>query len=337
MPPPDRLAQATFSSYQAQTPGQTHALRAARRFARDLRTHTPSLARRARQLFKGEVAPPRRGLYLVGPVGTGKSHLLAATYHALTPGVPCAFMHSSSLFRVQERPERFAERLADKCRVLCLDEVELDDAANEARLAHTLRTLGRLGVALMATSNVRPGQFLSSQVGPGRFEHFLHATFEEEHEVVFVGGEDYRARQEAPGRAWIGPAGEADARLRRAYEADARQARWLPFGALLRAATEAAHEALIDELAEAESLYIAGIAIEGTDDALRLLRIIDALHWRPDAPVLYFSAEAMPEDWFDAEARRGLEKGIAEKFRRTTSRLRALCRIERVEAADVQR
>ncbi len=332
MRPPDRLARATFATYQAETPDQARALRAARRFAEDLRTHTPSLKRRARRLL-GKRPPPRRGLYLVGPVGTGKSHLLAATYHALTPEVPCAFMHSSALFRVTERPERFAERLADDCRVFCLDEVELDDAANEARLVHTLRSLSRLGVVLMATSNVRPKGFLSGQIGPGRFEHFLHATFEEEHEVVFVGGEDYRARQAAPGRAWIGPSEAAEARLRQAFEADARRARWLPFPELMHAATETAHETLIDRLAEAESLYVPGIAIEGTDDALRLLRIIDALHWRPDAPVFYFSAEEAPEDWFSAETRRGLEKGIAEKFRRTTSRLNALAESEEVTGA----
>jgi cell division protein ZapE len=100
----------------------------------------------------------------------------------------------------------------------------------------------------------------------------------------------------------------------------------------LHQATEVAHERLIERLAEADRLAVEGIAITGTDDALRLLRLIDALYTRPDAPALFFTAEAPPEAWFDPDAHAGLAKGIAEKFTRTVSRLYAMCEVTVVGA-----
>ncbi|PSP71956.1 hypothetical protein BRC80_04305, partial [Halobacteriales archaeon QH_9_66_26] len=91
-------------------------------------------------LGRTETSRPN-GLYLVGPAGTGKTHLLAAVYNALTPAVSCAFLHSSTLFRQTVPPTAFAHRLADEHAVCCLDEVEIDDPANEMRLVQVLQTL----------------------------------------------------------------------------------------------------------------------------------------------------------------------------------------------------
>ena len=67
----------------------------------------------------------------------------------------------------------------------------------------------------------------------------------------------------------------------------------------------------------------------GTDDALRLLRLIDDLYLHPEPPTLYFTAPETPEAWLRPDAAHGsLEQGIAEKFTRTASRLYALCEVE---------
>lgn len=334
MPPPARFADATFGTYEAGTPSQAEARDAARRFADRLRTR-PSFTQWLRRLFGSRTRPDAHGLYFVGPVGTGKTHLLAAMYHALHPAVPCAFLHSSTLFRTTVPPDRYAAAVAARYEVLCLDEVEIDDPANEVRLVRMLRALEQHRVRLLATSNVTPEQFMANRMGPGRFERFLQNEFSARHRIVYVGGDDYRrhARNgaEAQGRAWIGPAAEARAALRDAYRTDAGDRCWMTFDALREASRTTAHARLLDRLTACDSLYVAGIAITNTDDALRLLRIVDDLYVRPDAPRLYLSATEPPKRWFDAADQTGLAADVADKFTRTISRLHALCTVERLD------
>lgn len=335
MQPPRRFASATFGAYRAQTPSQATACREAKAFVDDIRARQRPL-NRLRRLFQrrgASLAGSWRGLYLVGPVGTGKTHLLAAVYHALCPDVPCAFLHAGQLFRTTEPPEDFARRLAERYRVLCLDEVELDDPANEARLVLVLKRLGRLGVMLLATSNVEPERFLSAAFGNDRFRRFLDEEFRQRYKIVFVGGDDYRRRQAKPGRAWIGPPHLTRPLLQRRFERDTGAKRWMDFQDLREASTTTEHTRLVRELARPDGLYLADVAPDGTDDALRLLRLIDDLYLLPEPPVLYFTSPQAPEAWLDADRAHGtIEKGIAEKFTRTASRLRALCEIERVDA-----
>jgi cell division protein ZapE len=103
----------------------------------------------------------------------------------------------------------------------------------------------------------------------------------------------------------------------------------MEFDDLLRAATETAHDPLVDALTSLDALFVAGIAIRDTDDALRLLRIIDDLYVEPDAPALFFTSETPPERWFDPDAHAGVAGAVADKFTRTVSRLHALCDVGR--------
>lgn len=332
MQPPARFAETTFAQYQAQTPSQVEALEDARAFVDYIR-QVQARQRGWRRWLP--TRPPRwRGLYLVGPVGTGKTHLLAAMYHALTPEVPCAFLHSSALFRTTTHPEEQAAALAESYGALCLDEVELDDPANEARLVLFLKALDDHGVMLLATSNVEPDRFLASTYGNDRFRRFLHEEFQQVYRITFVGGDDYRRSQATPGQAWIGPAAATRPAMRSTFDGDDRSARWLSFETLLHEATETEHTRLVGRLSHFEALYIEDIRIRHTDDALRLLRLIDDLYLRPAPPILYFTARQEPDAWFrPEEQQRGLQRGVAEKFTRTISRLYALCRIHTLDPA----
>jgi len=326
--PPDRFRSATFASYEAQTPSQIEALETARWFVEERRRFL-SLLERGRRWLGLDADPLPQGLYFVGPAGTGKTHLLAALYHALTPEVPCAFLHSSTLFRRTDPPAQFARRLAEDHAVCCLDEVEIDDPANEVRLVQWMRTLSAHGVALLATSNVDPEQTLVTHFGGGRIRQFLRSEFRDRYRVLPVEGADYRRTQdvERNGHGWIGPPDATCALLERAHaDADGATLRW-SFDELRHAATETAHEPLIDTLTAADHLFVEGIAIAGTDDALRLLRIIDTLYLHEDAPALYFTSTQAPDDWFAPEAHEGVAAAVAEKFDRTVSRLYALCAI----------
>lgn len=335
MPLPDRFDAATFDSYEAETPSQADALQIARKVVTECR-RSPTWGERLKRFIGLTQDRLPDGLYLVGPAGTGKTHLLASMYHALSPEVSCVFLHSSTLFRQTGSPEDFAHNVADTYSVCCLDEVEIDDPANEMRLVQVMKTLADRGVLLVATSNVEPEQYVSNQFSSGRFQRFLHREFRERYRVVFVGGEDYRRSpgRDRSGYGWIGPKRETRSSMKDAWAGVEGAARWWSFDDLREATTEMAHGSLIEDITAVEHLFVEDISITDTDDALRVLRVIDALYLHRDAPALYFSAEHAPDAWFDPEERAGVAQAVAEKFTRTVSRIHAMCSVETVDTAE---
>ena len=341
---PPRFESATFDNYEPQLAGQAEALSATRQFVERHSQSTSWPLSWATSVWKrmtGHEPSPPNGLYLVGPPGTGKTHLLAATYNALTPEVSCAFLHSSALFSQTEPPQAFAHRLADRFAVCCLDEMEIDDPANEMRLAAVMNTLSERGVPLLSTSNIEPGEHLSREFSGGRFQRFLQQSFQEQYRIVYVDGADYRRTPEAQppdertvGRGWIGPPAPTRQAMTATRASASGPVHWWTFEDLRTATTETAHTSLIDDLTTLEHLFVEGISITNTDDAFRLLRVVDALYLQADAPTLHFTSQQRPEAWFAPEDHNGVAGAVAEKFGRTVSRLHALCAIRQLPADD---
>lgn len=331
---PPRFDTATFASYQPATESQAAACRAVARFVEA----APWQVGWIRRTWRRRVgAPPQRGIYLVGPVGTGKTHLMAAAYRQLHPDTPCGFMHSRTLFQQTAAPQSVAQAIAAQCTVLCLDEVEIDDPANEARLVHTLQALDAAGVYLLASSNVRPDAFAKTNVGPTRFEHFLRNAFGQRYALQPVEGPDHRRAQAEPaaGTIWVGPPAATAARVDAVCSGTAHALR-LSFDAFRTKSRDTAPDALVEALVAAECLAIEDVALASTDDALRLLRVVDALYTHDAAPALYMTARTPPDEWFAPDRFAGLAQAIAEKFTRTVSRLHALCTITHVGASASQ-
>jgi cell division protein ZapE len=172
---------------------------------------------------------------------------------------------------------------------------------------------------------------MSAAFGRGRLDGFVSHDFRRNYHVVFVGGDDYRLRQHRMGRAFIGQG--ADERLAaEAALADGHSALF-SFADLMARATHTERRALAHDLARLDTLFIQGVNIAGTDDALRLLRLIDDLYSAPEAPTLFLSAQDPPADWFPLESQpAGLARAVAEKFRRTTSRIEGLVEIVLADA-----
>lgn len=146
--PPPRFRAATFAAYRVDpaVPGQAEAVAAVQAFA----------ARRVGVLARwfGRAGPP--GLYLEGSFGVGKTHLLAACWHAAA-GVRhyLSFAEAMGLMALLG-PEETSRRLRGD--LVCLDEFELDDPANTRFADLLLERLAAHGTRFVTTSNTVVGE-----------------------------------------------------------------------------------------------------------------------------------------------------------------------------------
>ena len=319
--PTPRFAHVSFASYQPDRtePSQTAARERVQRFVAELPAGSPRgfLAR----LRGSRRVPPLRGLYLDGGFGVGKTHLLAAAFHAAAP--PKTYLSFAELaYTIISLG--MAATLAAFCakRLLCIDEFELDDIANTRLAASFLRGLREAGtgIAVITTSNT-----LATDLGAGRFaaDDFrreigeIAAAFE----TVHIAGDDYRHRPR-----WAGAAPGAlpsPSALRAAFEAYRPRvgAKLLVAAPTLLARLTTLHPIRYARLvAPLEALFVDGIApFHDQDAALRFVHLVDKLY---DQQVrLALSAPCALPDVFLPEYR---DKGYRKKYQRCLSRLHEL-------------
>ena len=149
-----------------------------------------------------ELGERRRGVYLHGPVGRGKSFLADAFFDAL-PVKRKRRVHFHSFF--QELHARISERLHERgavakavdeligrAEVLAFDEFHLHDIGDAMLMTRLLEALVKQKVMVVATSNYPPDGLLPN---PLYHDHFLPgiALVKELMDVVELkGGIDYR-------------------------------------------------------------------------------------------------------------------------------------------------
>ncbi|QIG40665.1 cell division protein ZapE [Microbacterium sp. 4R-513] len=189
--PPPQFDGATFESYRADPsfPSQQEAKDTLMAFSgRGQPVAKGGFFRRAK---KGPELKP--GVYLDGGFGVGKTHLLAAIYHALPARRKYfgSFIEYTALVGAlgyQNTVELF--RGSD---LLCIDEFELDDPGDTMVMTRLLGELVAGGTRMAATSNTPP-----NALGEGRFAaqdflreiHAMSANFQ----TLRIDGTDYRQR-----------------------------------------------------------------------------------------------------------------------------------------------
>ncbi len=133
------------------------------------------------------------GVYLDGGFGVGKTHLLAAVYHAMAVRRKYfgSFIEYTAL--VGALGYKNTVELFRGSDLLCIDEFELDDPGDTMVMTRLLGELVAGGTRLAATSNTPP-----NALGEGRFAaqdflreiHAMAASFQ----TIRIDGTDYRQR-----------------------------------------------------------------------------------------------------------------------------------------------
>ncbi|MBW3629027.1 MAG: cell division protein ZapE [Gemmatimonadetes bacterium] len=272
--PPGRFAAKRFDNYDPRDPSQAAASERLRALAGELRDEAEGGLVR---LLRARISRRERGsgVYLDGGFGVGKTHLLAAFWHAApAPKAYLSFdelVYFIGLVGVEAARASFAGQ-----RVAAIDEWELDDPGNLKIALAFLRGALEDGLRVMVTSNTLP-----LELGAGRFsQKDFRAEIEElasAFEVVRVEGTDYRHRR---------------------FEADPGKEYFLDDEALHRAAAKAGDRALlapfpalIDSLARVHPIRYAGIVdqvdalflaemntVAGLPEALRWVHFVDTLY-----------------------------------------------------------
>jgi len=134
---------------------------------------------RLKSLLGNELPPGVPGLYLWGSVGRGKTFLMDLFAASLPHGVVLRRHFHRFMGEVHDRLRALGERqsplvevaagIAERCRVLCLDEFLVNDIGDAMILANLLDALFERGVSLVTTSNTAPSNLYRDGLQRARF------------------------------------------------------------------------------------------------------------------------------------------------------------------------
>jgi len=332
-------------------PDQARAVAALDRLAADLQRKGPGLLAR----LLGRAAKPVCGVYLWGGVGRGKSMLMDLAFdHVPTSPKKRVHFHAFML-DVHQRLRRSREEhpgdpippvaasIADEARLLCFDEMVINNTADAMILSRLFTALLEEGVAVVTTSNRPPGDLYEDGLNRELFLPFID-LIEQRLEVVPLNGPiDYRLDRLEGVETWHVPNGPAaTAALSKAFfqltdtpvedrakvpteELDVGGGRMLHVPKSLKGVAVFSFKRLCGEARGAadylalarrfHTVIIVGIPVMTPDkrnEAARFVTLIDALY--EHKVKLLAAADAEPEQLYPAGTG-------AFEFQRTVSRL----------------
>ena len=299
--PPPRFGTVAFSSFVPHHPSAAEAKRTVEAAAAGAVDVAP-VSRWGRWRRRVTVG---RGLYLDGGFGVGKTHLLAAAFHAATTRSKryLSFQELVYLIGVMGMVEA-RERLGG-ARLYCLDEFELDDPGNTLIVKTFLAHVFAQGALVITTSNTPP-----EAQGEGRFNARDFAreiqSIAERFTVVSVRGPDWRQEH-------------ATGSLLAAAQVPPPQpgivhAPWAEFIAHLARHHPSRYRA---QLEAAGGVAVTGVRpLTDQNDALRFVHFVDKAY---DLRVpCWFEGDLALGELFDPSYAGG---AYAKKYHRATSRL----------------
>ncbi|QOH69110.1 cell division protein ZapE [Pseudomonas juntendi] len=166
-----------------------------------------------------EQGRPVQGIYLWGPVGRGKTWLMDQFHRCLT--VPSRRQHfhhfmawvHQRLFQLNgtaDPLQALARELAGQIRVLCFDELFVNDIGDAIILGRLFQVLFDEGVVVVATSNQPPEQLYRDGFNRERFLPAIAAIQRHMQVLPVAGGQDHRLHPgAAQQRYWVVEAGQA--------------------------------------------------------------------------------------------------------------------------------
>lgn len=311
-------------------------------------------------LFDALITPPKkpwwpmrssqriRGIYLVGAVGRGKTHLMDLFAQSLDDhDVPVWRIHFHQFMaKMQEDLKTLtgkknplsliADQVASDHRVLCFDECHVEDIGDAMILGELLQQLFKRGVVLVTTSNQTPDELYTDGLQRARFLPAIEAIKSHCQLIWLEAREDYRLRtlQQAPTyfyplhhdhqeklaerfRALSGhDPTHTDLTIQgRNIEAIGAMGHvvWFDFHELCQ--TERSARDYSDIFDEFQTVLISGVPIFGIDDdnaAKRFIHLVDEAYDRRIKLVL--SAADLPQRLYGG-------KRLTTAFERTASRL----------------
>ena len=160
---------------------------------------------------------PVTGVYLWGPVGRGKTWLMDQFYQSLR--VPARRQHfhhfmgwvhqrSFQLTGTPDPLQALARELAGDVRVLCFDELFVNDIGDAIILGRLFQVMFDEGVVLVCTSNQPPEQLYGHGFNRERFTPAITAILKHMDVVSVDGAQDHRLHPGiAEQRYWVTPVG----------------------------------------------------------------------------------------------------------------------------------
>ena len=169
--------------------------------------------------FLGKKPDPVRGLYLWGGVGRGKSMLMDLFFDAVQINRKRrAHFHEFMLdiharLRVEREKEAgdpippLVAAVADDARLLCFDEMVVNNMADAAIMSRLFAGLFDAGVTVITTSNRHPDDLYKDGLNRQLFLPFIELVKQRLDVMALNGPTDYRRDRLGQARTWLTPNG----------------------------------------------------------------------------------------------------------------------------------
>lgn len=308
--PPPQFDEATFDSYRAddEHPSQAEAKEQLTAFAAGAEPAKRGLFSR-----KPKTAPMKPGVYLDGGFGVGKTHLLAAVFHA----VPARRKYFGSFIEYTALVGALGYRntvdLLKGSALLCIDEFELDDPGDTMVMTRLLGELVASGTRLAATSNTPPNALGEGRFAAQDFLREIHAMADS-FETIRIDGVDFRQRS-LDGAAVV----LDDDAYNEALDAAGTTVSDDAFDELLSHLAHVHPSRYIRLVDDVEAVGLRDVRqITDQSEALRFVAFVDRVY---DAQLPIRATGTALNDVFSADM---LEGGYRKKYLRAVSRLNAL-------------